>query len=70
MRDMRGVIIEEGGTVMGINVCCLNYSIGVVVEINSVRGQVCLDNYNVPFDQEDCLVLPSHYKEKVVDSTE
>ncbi len=67
--DMRGVIIEEGDTVIGIDVCCLNYSIGVVVEIDSARGQIHLDNYDVPFDQADCLVLPSHYKEKVVDST-
>lgn len=67
MRDMRGVLIEEGDTVIGIALYYLDYSIGVVIEANLDKGLVYLDNYDEPFNPEDCLVLPSYYKEKIVE---
>ena len=67
MRDMRGVTIAEGDIVMGIDVCCLDYRIGVVTKTNNIKGYVYLDGCEGGYDKEDCLVLPNHYKEKVVE---
>jgi hypothetical protein len=67
MRDMRGVIIAEGDIVIGIDVCCLDYRIGVVTKTSDTKGYVYLDGREVGYDKSDCLVLPNHYKEKVVE---
>lgn len=67
MRDMRGVLIEKGDTILGINLECLDHNIGIVVVVNSDLGRVYLEGNSASFYQEDCLVLPSYYKEKIVE---
>lgn len=74
MRDMRGVIIEEGDTIAyGKSSRYNSISIGEVVSISEKGVEVLGEgNCKTGFlpSGERIIVLPSYYKEKVVDSTE
>lgn len=59
-KDMRGVSVAVGDVILGTNLSCMDYKIGVV---DKLGGGQWVNMGGFKYEVEDCLVLPDSYKE-------